>query len=94
MDWLNIGMLVPLAIATAVIIFGARSLNAMNASLATRVALGLTLFGVGIGCGYYLIYVMGDLQKYPWILGLGAGAAGLGINQATAPLRVAAGGAA
>lgn len=94
MDWLDKELLLPLVIATGIIIGGARFLNAKNASLVTRVALGVTLLGAGVGCGYYLIYVAEDLQKYPWLLGFGAGAAGLGINQVAAPLRVAAGGAA
>lgn len=94
MDWLSKDTLIPLAIGFAIIFGGARLLKQKNRPLTTRVLLGLTLLAIGIGCGYYLIYVAEGLERHPLLFGLAVGATGLGINQATAPLRVAAGSAA
>ncbi|MBJ6981952.1 hypothetical protein [Luteimonas sp. MC1572] len=94
MDWLNIDLLIPVAVAGGVVVGGARLINSKSPSLATRVLIGLILLGIGIGCGYYLIYIVQNLQQHPLLFGLAAGATGLGINQAAAPLRIAFGSAA
>lgn len=94
MDWFDTNSLAAVAVAAGIILAGSRLLNRRNAALSTRVLLGIALLGIGIGCGYHLIHVIGDPTSQPVYLGLTAGMGGLGINQATAPLRLAAGRAA
>ncbi|MCD9046227.1 hypothetical protein [Luteimonas sp. MHLX1A] len=89
--WFDGNSLAALAIAGGFIFAGARFLTARHASRSTRVVLGLALLGIGLGCCYHLIHVIGDPTGRPVYLGLVAGLVGLGINQAMAPLRAAAG---
>lgn len=92
MDWFSTDTIIPFAIGMAILIGGHRLLKQWNPALVTRVLIGIALLGIGIGCGYYLIFVVRALQQHPILYGLMIGTAGLGINQVAAPLRAAAGG--
>ena len=94
MDWLSKELLLPLAIGMAILVGGHHLLKKYNPALRARFVLGLVLLSIGIGCGYYLTDILGNLEQHPLMFGLAIGALGLGINQVAAPLRVAFGGAA
>ena len=94
MDWLNKELLLPLAIGMAILVGGHHLLSKTNPPLTTRFFPGLALLAIGIGCGYYLTDILGNLEQHPLLFGIAIGALGLGINQVAAPLRVAFGSAA
>ena len=94
MDWLDKNTIISLAVGMTILIGGVFYFKRSNPSMIVRVFAGLALLGIGLSCGYYLIYVLDSIENHPLLFGLTIGATGLGINQVAAPVRIALGSAA
>ncbi len=82
-DWLA------LAIGCALLIAGAYALRKLNVSVISRVLMGATMLGAGIALIYPLIDRIDDLNDHQVRFGFAIALLGLGINQLTAPIRLA-----